>query len=107
MCIQETATHTMIQVPRASWESLAGTGSVGGAAGAQSSVPKTKVVKRTHSLDSGAAARLVAAAVAARAESAADRQAKQGPAKRGKNIFHKNRAELLFLCFHTECEAHM
>ena len=68
-----------------------------GAAGAQPSNPKSKVVMRTQSLDRCAAARLVAAAVAARAEGAADRQARQGPMKRGKNLFHKSRAELLIL----------
>ena len=86
MCIRETDTHTMIKVPRASWECLAGTGSVGGACGAQPSNPKSKVVMRTQSLDRCAAARLVAAAVAARAEGAADRQARQGQVKRGKRF---------------------
>ena len=110
MCIQETATYTMIQVPRASWECLAGAGSAGGAGGADPSDSKSKVVKRTQSLDRCAAARLVAAAVAARAAGAADRQARQGPVKRGKKkkyIYSIKAGQSYCFYIHTKCEAHM
>ena len=56
-----TEEFATVRLPRASWESLTGTGSVGGAGALQ---PRSRLTLRTQSLDRAAATRLVRAATA-------------------------------------------
>ena len=65
--VQQTPKYTLLMVPRGSWEPIEGAGRIGGATRGRTTTTITSGALRTQSLDRGAAARMVAAATAARA----------------------------------------
>ena len=80
-----TEEFAMVRLDRASWESLTGTGSVGGTGALQ---PRSRLALRTQSLDRAAATRLVLAATAGTLSRTS--AGGQVPRHRGKNFlfFH-------------------
>ena len=79
-----TEEYATLQVPGASYESLAGAGNIGGVAGGRAASSKTSGVLRTQSLDRGAVARMVAPAASERNTSSLARRGSQDGGCKGK-----------------------